>query len=73
MEDLEFRLDDEKQKEFLEYSLENDCDFYLESGDNKKQYAIVSARSWGTLIHGISIVGPGFIIPLAMYNRIVSV
>ena len=73
MEDLEFRLEDEDRYGLLEYSLENDCDFYLESGDNKKQYAIVSARSWGTLIHGISIVGPGFIIPLAMYNRIVSV
>lgn len=58
MEGLEFKLEDEDQKEFLEYSLQNDCDYYLESGDNKKQYAIVSARSWGTLIHGISIVGP---------------
>lgn len=45
MEDLEFRLEDENQRGLLEYSLENDCDFYLESGDNKKQYAIVSARS----------------------------
>lgn len=46
MEDFEFRLEDEYQRGLLEYSLENDCDFYLESGDNKKQYAIVSARSW---------------------------
>lgn len=46
MEGLEFKLEDEDQKEFLEYSLQNDCDYYLESGDNKKQYAIVSARSW---------------------------
>lgn len=29
MEGLEFKLEDEDQKEFLEYSLQNDCDYFI--------------------------------------------
>lgn len=72
MEDLEFKLEDEDQKEFLEYSLQNECDYYLESGDNKKQYCVVSAKIWGTFISSLPFTAGGLVLPFPQLNRVTS-
>lgn len=54
----------------LIFSLEDACNMFMEaSGNKKQQYAVVSARTWGTLLGGIGVVARGFFIPIALYNR----
>lgn len=53
-----------------EYSLEDECNYYMESSsDNKKQYAVVSLKAWGTFIGGLKIDA----FNIAYFNRIHSV
>ena len=53
-----------------EYSLEDECNYYMESSsDNKKQYAVVSLKAWGTFIGELKIDA----FNIAYFNRIHSV
>lgn len=53
-----------------EYSLEDECNYYMESSsDNKKQYAVVSLKAWTTLFIGVNAAG----VNLTMLNRFHSV
>lgn len=57
----------------LTFNLEDACDMFMEaSGSKKQQYAVVSARTWGTFLGGIPIVAGGVCIPVALYNRYVG-
>lgn len=58
----------------LTFSLEDACDMFMEaSGNKKQQYAVVSARTWGTFLGSLGYAAFGGIsIPITLYNRYVG-
>ena len=65
-DELESMLEDSNN----EYTLEDECDYYMESGsDNKIQYAVVSLKAWASLFIGVHVAG----VNLSLINRIHSV